>query len=102
MGGSGTLGWSAPHVGRMAFTLAADSLIAFDSLLLARRDRRGTARPTASRWAGRPMASVQLAGSLDTLEMSGDLLAPEAGVAADQLAGGNRGIQLDRRHSGRS
>ena len=35
VGGSGTLGWGGLHTGRMAFTLAADSLIAFDSLLLA-------------------------------------------------------------------
>ena len=33
--GAGTLGWAAPHRGEMAFTLVADSLIGFDSLLLA-------------------------------------------------------------------
>jgi translocation and assembly module TamB len=72
VGGSGTLGWSAPHVGRMAFTLAADSLIAFDSLLLA---ATGQARDTSAdsrRLGGTAHANVQLAGSLDTLEMSAD------------------------------
>jgi hypothetical protein len=33
--GAGTLGWAAPRGGRMRFDLAADSLIGFDSLLLA-------------------------------------------------------------------
>src|SRR5690606_12291431 len=48
-GGSGTLGWSRPHTGTMAFTLAADSLVAFDSLLLAvtgqSRDTLGARQP---------------------------------------------------------
>ena len=47
VGGSGTLGWTAPHNGRMAFTLAADSLIAFDSLLLA--DHRADAGDSPDR-----------------------------------------------------
>ncbi|MGH7509604.1 MAG: translocation/assembly module TamB domain-containing protein [Gemmatimonadales bacterium] len=72
--GSGTLGWAAPHRGSMAFRLAADSLIAFDSLLLditeQTRDPVSDERPLA----GRAQATVQLAGSLDTLEASGDVL----------------------------
>jgi translocation and assembly module TamB len=72
VGGSGTLGWSAPHVGRMAFTLAADSLIAFDSLLLATTGQARDTSPDSRPLSGTAHASVQLAGSLDTLEMSGD------------------------------
>jgi translocation and assembly module TamB len=72
--GKGTLGWSAPHRGQMAFTLAADSLIAFDSLLLAAteqtRDPASDGRPLA----GNARGAVRLAGSLDTLDASGDLL----------------------------
>jgi translocation and assembly module TamB len=72
VGGSGTLGWSAPHVGRMAFTLAADSLIAFDSLLLATTGQPRDTSPDSRPLTGTAHASVQLAGSLDTLEMSAD------------------------------
>jgi len=73
LGGSGTLGWSAPHRGRMAFTLTADSLIAFDSLLLAATEQaRDPALDSPLRGSAR--AAVELAGSLDTLEASGDLL----------------------------
>jgi translocation and assembly module TamB len=72
VGGSGTLGWSAPHVGRMAFTLAADSLIAFDSLLLATTGQSRDTSPDGRPLSGTAHASVQLAGSLDTLEMSAD------------------------------
>jgi hypothetical protein len=65
--GAGTLGWAAPHDGRMRFDLAADSLIGFDSLLLAvtrqRRDTTPDSRPLGGRAAGR----VDLAGSLDSL-----------------------------------
>ena len=65
--GGGTLGWRAPHDGRMRFDLAADSLIGFDSLLLAvtrqKRDTSADARPLGGRAVGR----VDLAGSLDSL-----------------------------------
>ncbi|HKT59904.1 MAG TPA: translocation/assembly module TamB domain-containing protein [Gemmatimonadales bacterium] len=65
--GAGTLGWAAPHDGRMRFDLAADSLIGFDSLLLAvtqqTRDTSAESRPLGGRAAGR----VELAGSLDSL-----------------------------------
>ncbi|HEY3011222.1 MAG TPA: translocation/assembly module TamB domain-containing protein [Gemmatimonadales bacterium] len=74
VGGSGTLGWTAPHVGRMAFTLAADSLIAFDSLLLATTGQTREASPESRPLGGTAQGQVQLAGSLDTLDMSGDLL----------------------------
>ena len=74
VGGSGTLGWNAPHDGRMAFSLAADSLIAFDSLLLATTGQTRGSSPDSRPLGGTAQAQVQLAGSLDTLEMSGDLL----------------------------
>ncbi|HEU5303383.1 MAG TPA: hypothetical protein VFU40_01955, partial [Gemmatimonadales bacterium] len=73
LGGSGTLGWAAPHRGRMSFALRADSLIAFDSLLLA--ETKATRDPAVdSALTGRAAATVQLAGSLDTLDASGDFM----------------------------
>jgi hypothetical protein len=72
VGGSGTLGWSVPHRGRMEFTLAADSLIAFDSLLLASTGQSRDTSPESRPLSGTAQANVQLAGSLDTLEMSGE------------------------------
>jgi translocation and assembly module TamB len=74
VGGSGTLGWAAPHNGRMAFTLAADSLIAFDSLLLASTGQERSSSADNRPLSGTAHGGIQLAGSLDTLEMSGDLL----------------------------
>ena len=54
--GSGSLGWGVPHTGRMEFSLAADSLIAFDSLLLAataqHRDTTPEAGPSTVRRRG--------------------------------------------------
>ena len=55
--GAGTLGWAAPHDGRMRFALAADSLIGFDSLLLAvtgqTRDTSAERGPSAAApWGG--------------------------------------------------
>jgi translocation and assembly module TamB len=72
VGGSGTLGWTSPHAGTMAFTLAADSLIAFDSLLLATTGQTRDTAPESRPLGGTAHATVQLAGSLDTLVMSGD------------------------------
>jgi hypothetical protein len=74
VGGSGTLGWTMPHTGRMAFTLAADSLIAFDSLLLATTGQTRDLSPEVRPLGGTAHATVQLARNLDTLEASGDLL----------------------------
>jgi translocation and assembly module TamB len=66
--GGGSLGWAAPHQGRMRFDLTADSLIGFDSLLLAvtrqARDTSADARPLG----GRARAEVELVGSLDSLQ----------------------------------
>jgi len=71
--GSGTLGWRAPHTGAMTVTLLADSLIGFDSLLLAStgqtRDTSKDARPLG----GTAVGSAKLAGSLDSLQASGNL-----------------------------
>ena len=74
VGGSGTLGWGGLHTGRMAFTLAADSLIAFDSLLLASTGQTRDIGPESRPLGGTAQATVQLAGNLDTLEASADLL----------------------------
>jgi translocation and assembly module TamB len=73
VGGSGTLGWSSPHFGRMAFTLAADSLIAFDSLMLATTGQVRDSSPDSRSLGGTAHGTVQLVGSLDTLEMNGDV-----------------------------
>ena len=71
--GGGTLGWHAPHTGRMAFSLVADSLIGFDSLLLAstgqKRDTSADARPLT----GVAEGTARLAGSLDSLEAAAAL-----------------------------
>jgi translocation and assembly module TamB len=74
VGGSGTLGWGGLHTGRMAFAMAADSLIAFDSLLLATTGQTRDLGPEDRPLGGTAQATVQLSGSLDTLEASGDLL----------------------------
>jgi translocation and assembly module TamB len=71
--GGGTLGWQSPHGGRMAFSLVADSLIGFDSLLLAstgqKRDTSADARPLT----GAAEGTTRLAGSLDSLEAATEL-----------------------------
>ena len=75
--GAGTLGWAAPHRGEMAFTLVADSLIGFDSLLLA---VTGQLRDTSSGHAvlgGAARGTVRLSGSIDTLEATGDVTVGE-------------------------
>jgi len=74
VGGSGTLGWGGLHTGRMSFTMAADSLIAFDSLLLASTGQTRDLGPESRPLGGTAQASVQLSGNLDTLEAAGDLL----------------------------
>jgi len=74
VGGSGTLGWSGSHAGRMSFALAADSLIAFDSLLLATTGQTRDLGPDSRPLGGTAQATVQLSGNLDTLEAAGDLL----------------------------
>ncbi len=74
VGGSGTLGWGGRHAGRMEFALAADSLIAFDSLLLASTGQTRDLGPDSRPLGGTAQASVTLSGNLDTLEAAGDVL----------------------------
>jgi hypothetical protein len=74
VGGSGTLGWGGAHMGRMTFALAADSLIAFDSLLLATTGQTRDIGPDSRPLGGTAQATVQLSGNLDTLEAAGDVL----------------------------
>jgi translocation and assembly module TamB len=71
--GAGTLGWAAPHRGEMAFTLVADSLIGFDSLLLAVTGQRRDTTTGLVPLGGAARGSVRLSGSIDTLEAAGDL-----------------------------
>ena len=71
--GAGTLGWAAPHGGEMAFTLVADSLIGFDSLLLAVTEQRRDTTPDLAPLGGAARGSVRLSGSLDTLDATGEL-----------------------------
>ncbi|HEU4699599.1 MAG TPA: translocation/assembly module TamB domain-containing protein [Gemmatimonadales bacterium] len=71
-GGSGTLGWAAPHDGTMRFTVNADSLVGFDSLALA---VTGMTRDTGAfnrELAGQAAANVTLSGSLDSLRAEGE------------------------------
>ena len=74
VGGSGTLGWGGRHAGRMSFVMAADSLIAFDSLLLATTGQTRDLGPQGRPLGGTAQATVQLSGNLDTLEATGDVL----------------------------
>lgn len=71
--GGGTLGWHSPHTGHMVFSLVADSLIGFDSLLLAstgqKRDTSADARPLT----GAAEGTARLAGSLDSLDAAAEL-----------------------------
>ncbi|MEO7985196.1 MAG: translocation/assembly module TamB domain-containing protein [Gemmatimonadales bacterium] len=71
--GGGSLGYRSPHTGRMVFSLIADSLIGFDSLLLATtgqaRDTSKDARPLGGSASG----GVELSGSLDSLQAAGKL-----------------------------
>jgi translocation and assembly module TamB len=71
--GSGTLGWGSPHTGEMTFTLAADSLIGFDSLLLAVTGQKRDTAANLAALGGSARGTVRLAGSLDTLQAEGEL-----------------------------
>jgi translocation and assembly module TamB len=71
--GAGSLGWAAPHGGKMEFTLVADSLIGFDSLLLAVTGQKRDTSPDLLPLGGQARGTVRLSGSLDTLHAAGDL-----------------------------
>jgi translocation and assembly module TamB len=70
-GGSGTLGWARPHTGTMSFLLAADSLTAFDSLLVAVSKQARDSTTINRTLAGQATAALTLTGSLDTLGILG-------------------------------
>ncbi|HWB41859.1 MAG TPA: translocation/assembly module TamB domain-containing protein [Gemmatimonadales bacterium] len=72
--GSGSLGWGAPHSGTMTFALAADSLIGFDSLLLAVTGQKRDTSSALLPLGGQAQGSVRLSGSLDTLDAEGQLV----------------------------
>ena len=97
VGGSGTLGWTGPHGGQMAFTLAADSLIAFDSLLLAATGQTRDNSPDSRPLGGTAHGSVQLARQPRHPGDERRPADPESRVAAHQLSPGDRRVQLDRR-----
>ena len=71
--GAGSLGWGAPHTGQMQFTLVADSLVGFDSLLLAVTGQKRDTSPELVPLGGRAQGAVRLSGSLDTLDAAGNL-----------------------------
>ena len=71
--GAGSLGWAAPHTGKMEFNLVADSLIGFDSLLLAATGQKRDTSTALVRLGGQARGVVRLSGSLDTLEATGTL-----------------------------
>jgi translocation and assembly module TamB len=71
--GAGSLGWAAPHSGKMEFTLVADSLIGFDSLLLAVTGQKRDTSPEMVPLGGQARGAVRLSGSLDTLDAAGSL-----------------------------
>ncbi len=107
-GGSGTLGWAAPHGGQMSFRLAADSLVAFDSLLLALTgDTRDTSRHWERPLTGIATGALALSGNLDSLAVVGSFDARDVafqGYRAPRLwgsfgsAGGDGGrVQLEAR-----
>lgn len=107
-GGSGTLGWAAPHQGQMSFRLAADSLVAFDSLLLALTgDTRDTTRDWERPLTGTATGALALSGNLDSLAVVGSFDARDLafqGYRAPRLSGsfGSAGgdgarVQLDVR-----
>ncbi len=97
--GRGTLGWSRPHEGRMAFDIQTDSLGVFDSLLSAwtgltrdtARDSRplgGTAKGTLT--LGRSLDSLDLAASFQARNLEWSTLRAPAAIGAFTYVGGKR------------
>jgi translocation and assembly module TamB len=70
---SGSLGWRAPHTGNMTVSVIADSLIGFDSLLLAVTSQKRDSSPESKPLGGTAQSEMQLAGSLDSLVAQGRL-----------------------------
>jgi translocation and assembly module TamB len=72
LAGAGTVGWSAPHRGSMDLALEADSLVELDSLMQA---LSGFHRDTLPGWRtlnGVLRMKAQVAGNLDSLEMTAE------------------------------
>jgi translocation and assembly module TamB len=72
LAGAGTLGWTQPHRGSIALALEADNLEELDSLAQA---FTGFARDTLPGWRtlnGVLRVTAQVAGSLDSLEATGE------------------------------
>ncbi|HET7599601.1 MAG TPA: translocation/assembly module TamB domain-containing protein [Gemmatimonadales bacterium] len=69
--GRGTVGWTRPHEGRMQLAFAADSLQAFDSLVAATLALEPDTAADALPLSGAARGTVELAGSLDSLRVSG-------------------------------
>lgn len=72
LAGAGTVGWASPHSGTMDLALEADSLAELDSLA---QELTGFRRDTLPGWHslnGVLRVRAQLAGSLDSLQASGE------------------------------
>lgn len=81
----GTLGWVAPHRGRLRFAAQADNLLAFDSLMVA---LTGTVRDTiAAPFDGVASLSATVAGSLDSLDAEVDGTARRVAWQGSRLEG---------------
>jgi hypothetical protein len=99
--GRGTLGWSRPHEGRMAFDIQTDSLAVFDSVLTAwtgltrdtavdSRPLGGTARGTLT--LGRSLDSLDLAASFQGRNLEWSTLRAPAAIGAFTYVGGTRPV----------
>jgi translocation and assembly module TamB len=99
--GSGTLGWSRPHEGRMAYDIQTDSLGVFDSVLVAwtglvrdtaadSRPLSGTARGTLT--LGRSLDSLDLAASFQGRNLAWSTLRAPAAIGAFTYVGGTRPV----------
>jgi translocation and assembly module TamB len=99
--GRGTLGWSRPHDGRMAFDIQTDSLGVFDSVLVAwtglvrdtaadSRPLGGTARGTLT--LGRSLDSLDMAGSFQGRSLAWSTLRAPAAIGAFTYVGGRRPV----------
>ena len=72
LAGAGTVGWARPHRGSMELALEADSLVELDSLA---QELTGFIRDTLPGWRtlnGILRVKAQIAGSLDSLEATGE------------------------------
>ena len=72
LAGAGSVGWAVPHSGTMELALEADSLVELDSLA---QELTGFHRDTVPGWHslnGVLRLKAQLAGSLDSLQATGE------------------------------